>query len=102
MSTKQDEMLSFLVLAPKLKHLLLQEDDRRHRLPMPMLQQEWRKFAVAAQPVSISSLQTISTGYLGPHEEMLLGLANIVSLQIDQTLDTAVLARVAALLSILQ
>ncbi|KAJ6133581.1 hypothetical protein N7471_008796 [Penicillium samsonianum] len=97
-----DEMLPFLVLAPNLKHLLLQRN-LTYQFPITMLKQEWHNFAVATKPVPISSLQSISIGQLGPHEDILLRLANIMdlsqlrSLQIDQTFDTAVLARVAAL-----
>ncbi|KGO70309.1 hypothetical protein PITC_096760 [Penicillium italicum] len=70
---------------------------------MDMLQQVWHNFAVATQPAPISSLQSISIGQLGPHEDILLRLANVVdlsqlrSLQIDQAFDTAVLARAATL-----
>ncbi|CAI7654291.1 unnamed protein product [Penicillium discolor] len=98
-----DEMLPFLVLAPNLKHLLLQRDFTAHKFPITTLKQEWRNFASTTRPVPKSSLHSISIGQLGPREDILLRLADIVdlsqlrSLKLHELFDAAILAQVAAL-----
>jgi hypothetical protein len=98
-----DEMLPFHVLAPNLKHLLLQRNSTAHKFPITTLKQEWRNFASTTRPVPKSSLHSISIGQLEPREDILLRLADIVglsqlrSLKLHELFDATILSQVAPL-----
>lgn len=98
-----DEMLPFLVTAPGLKHLDLQNEIDNPGFPLGRLREKWQGLIDARSPMIISQLESITISNIGPDENILFKLAavgdlsNLRSLAIGKVQDPVNLIKVAGL-----
>ncbi|OJI88778.1 hypothetical protein ASPTUDRAFT_79798 [Aspergillus tubingensis CBS 134.48] len=103
-----DEPLSFVFMAPNLKHLLLDDMHGRHDNPIRKVKKEWQEFTSKVKPsspvVCIDSLTFINGDPQQPHESILFNISTMIDLSRLRSLDLgvhsepAMLGKVASIL----
>ncbi|KAI9371141.1 hypothetical protein BJX61DRAFT_512463 [Aspergillus egyptiacus] len=79
-------MFPFLFAAPRLKHLILQQDlSPPKSLPLSVIKDEWRSLAAAQKPTPVASLESLTVTL--PRESAVLNLAKSINLSCLRSLD---------------
>ncbi|KAJ5547268.1 hypothetical protein N7494_004853 [Penicillium frequentans] len=98
-----DDMLPFLVTAPGLRHLILQDETNSHGIPLTRLREKWQSLLDARPLTNPSRLESITLPQAGICENILIKLAaigdlsNLRSLQIGRVYDPINLVNIAKL-----
>ncbi|KAJ5802026.1 uncharacterized protein N7503_004476 [Penicillium pulvis] len=98
-----DDMLPFLVTAPGLRHLILEDETNSHGIPLTRLREKWQSLLNARPATNFSRLESITFSAAGLCENILIKLAaignlsNLRSLHIRRVYDPINLVNIAKL-----